>query len=594
MPSLFPVGMMPIRRSPALIQFAIWLFTPCVVLTGAGSQHVIAQSQPTTQSASVREQAGTAPHPADPEQSIDRQSQPGDVVIDGRKVLSVYQSVGSITPRDRAEKITERIVAAAKERVNPDSVELTSRPQWTEISAAGNLLLAVSDGDARAAGKTRDKLAEEYVVNIRQALVNYRREHNIRAVFVGIGYSLLATLVLAPIAFMVRRLRLSLRRRLQQWVADTNAREEKKTALQIGATYAVTTLLTIGRLVRWLVLIALFEAYVTVILSFFPQTRLFSHTVTGWILSGLRSIGNSALAYLPNLFIVAVIIIIATQVSRLITLLFEEVRKGNLAIGGFYPEWAEPTAKLIKMLVTALVIIVIFPYLPGSKSPTFQGITIFVGVLLSLGSSSVVANGIAGVILTYMRSFSVGDWVKIGDTVGEVQEKNMLVTRILTQKQETITIPNATVMSGSVMNYTREAKNTGVIFHTTVTIGYDASWKTVHQLLIDAAMATDGVLHNPAPFVLETALNDFYVSYELNAHTNVPARMQFIYSDLHQNIQDRFNEAGIEICSPHFASLRDGNTIAIPAQYISRDYTAPEFRVAVADEDARQTTANRT
>jgi small-conductance mechanosensitive channel len=245
------------------------------------------------------------------------------------------------------------------------------------------------------------------------------------------------------------------------------------------------------------------------------------------------------------------------------------------------------------MMVLVLVIIVIFPYLPGSRSPAFQGISIFVGVLLSLGSSSAVANAVAGVILTYMRSFSVGDWVKIGDTVGEVQERNMLVTRILTPKQETITIPNATVMSGSVMNFTREAGNSGVIFHTTVTIGYDAPWKTVHQLLTDAAMATDGVLHNPAPFVLQTGLNDFYVSYELNAYTDVPARMQFIYSDLHQNIQDCFNEAGVEICSPHFASLRDGNTITTPEHYISRDYTAPEFRVAVAENDARHTTANR-
>jgi small-conductance mechanosensitive channel len=192
-----------------------------------------------------------------------------------------------------------------------------------------------------------------------------------------------------------------------------------------------------------------------------------------------------------------------------------------------------------------------------------------------------------------MRSFSVGDWVKIGDTVGEVQEKSMLVTRILTQKQETITIPNATVMGGSVTNFTREAQNSGVIFHTTVTIGYDASWKTVHQLLINAAMATDGVLHDPSPFVLQTALNDFYVSYELNAYTSVPRRMQFIYSDLHRNIQDFFNEGGVEICSPHFASLRDGNTIAVPPQYVPREYSVPEFRVTVQEKEVGRPISGR-
>lgn len=591
MPALVPLTFMPSSCSRALRQSAMWLLTPCFVLGAAESHDLYAQSQPATQSASESGQASNAPQPL-PEEAIAQQPPPGDVVIDDRKILSVYQSIGSVTPKDRAEKITERILAVARERVDPNSVELTSRPLWTEISAGGRLLLAVSDEDARLAGTSRTKLAEEDAAAIRQTLTIYRREHNVRALFRGMLYSFLATLALAPIAFVMRRLRLFIRGRLQQWIADRKEREEKKTALQIAATYVVSTLLTMGPLVRWVILIALFEVYVTVLLSFFPQTRSFSHAVTGWIVSGLQSMGSSALAYLPNLFIVAIVVVIASQVSRLITMLFEEVKKGNLSIGGFYPEWAEPSAKLIRMMVIALVVIIIFPYLPGSKSPAFQGISIFVGVLLSLGSSSAVANAIAGVILTYMRSFSIGDWVKIGDTVGAVQEKNMLVTRILTPKHETITIPNAAVMSGSVMNFTREAKNAGVIFHTTVTIGYDASWKTVHQLLINAAMATDGVLHDPAPFVLQTGLNDFYVSYELNAYTDVPTRMVFIYSDLHQNIQDCFNEAGVEICSPHFASLRDGNTIAMPAHYISRDYTAPEFRVAVVEEDARQTTAN--
>jgi small-conductance mechanosensitive channel len=258
---------------------------------------------------------------------------------------------------------------------------------------------------------------------------------------------------------------------------------------------------------------------------------------------------------------------------------FDEIGKSNLSIKGFYSEWAEPSAKLIRVLVWVLVLVVIFPYLPGSKSPAFQGISIFVGVLLSLGSSSAVANAIAGVILTYMRAFSIGDWVKIGDTVGEVQERSTWVTRILTQKYEVITIPNATILNGSVMNYTREATKTGVIFHTTVTIGYDAPWKTVHQLLIDAALATRDVLRNPQPFVLQTQLNDFFVAYEINAFTDNPRMMQFIYSDLHQNIQDKFNEAGVEICSPHFAALRDGNKIAIPERYIAQDYAAPGFRV---------------
>lgn len=520
-------------------------------------------------------------------------STPGSVIIDGRKVLSVYQPIGSFSASDRAEKITERILAAAKAGTGPESVALAPRTTWTEISAGGNLLLVISDEDARLAGKAREQLAADTAEGIRQALVNYRRDHAWGAILRGIIYSVIATILLVPIILIVRKLRLSIRARLHKWIEERTKPEQKKTAIHLAGTHLISTILALGSVLRWLILLALFEIYLTVLLSFFAQTRSVSHTVTSWIFSALQAMGASALGYLPNLFVVAVVIVIASMVSRLITSAFHEIGKGNLSIKGFYPEWAEPSAKLVRLMVVVLVLIIIFPYLPGSKSPAFQGISIFVGVLLSLGSSSAVANAISGIILTYMRSFSVGDWVKIGETVGEVQERNLLVTRILTPKQETITIPNATVMSGSVMNFTREAKNSGVIFHTTVTIGYDAPWKVVHQLLLDAASATEYILRNPAPFVLQTQLNDFYVTYELNAYTDVPTKMQFIYSDLHQNIQDKFNEAGVEICSPHFASLRDGNTIAIPPRYIPPDYIASGFRVDGKEKEAGLTAGSR-
>ena len=513
-------------------------------------------------------------------------------MIDGRVILTVYQPIGSFTAKDRAQKITERILEVANRGTGPDTVSLVEHPIWTEISADGSLLLAVTDEDAKFGGKTRAQIAAEDAESIRDALSNYRGDHAWKAILRGIIYSIVATLVLLPLGYLLGRLHLLSSGYLEGWIKERKGPEKRKTAFRIATTYVLSTALALGSVVRWLVFIALFEIYVTVLLSFFPQTRSVSHAVTGWILSSLRLMGNSALDYLPNLFVIAVVILVASQISRLISMVFDEIGKGNLSIKGFYSEWAEPSAKLIRMLVWVLVLVVIFPYLPGSKSPAFQGISIFVGVLLSLGSSSAVANAIAGVILTYMRSFAVGDWVKIGETIGEVQERSMWVTRILTQKHEVITIPNATILSGSVMNYTREAKNSGVIFHTTVTIGYDAPWKTVHQLLINAALATEHVLRSPAPFVLQTQLNDFYVAYELNAHTENPRRMQLIYSDLHQNIQDQFNEAGVEICSPHFAALRDGNAIAIPEQYVSKDYAAPGFRIDGKEREAEQTATN--
>ena len=586
----------PNRKPRFLSRWTVLLVTLAVVITTHSAVRSGAQSQTGGPAAAKQTTPGTGQPTsgaAEPEVTANAQPAPGDVIIDGRKVLSVYQSIGHYSAKDRAERITERILTAAKDGADPESVVVAQREAWSEISVGSRLLLAISDEDARLAGKTRAQLADEYAQSIRQTLQTYRREHSWNAILRGIGYSLLVTIALLPIVFIIRKFRLLIRAYVEGWIEKRTRLKEEKTAVHVSMTYLASSFLAVGSVMRWLVLIVLFEVYLTVILSFFPYTRSVSHTVTDWILSALQAMGDSALIYLPNLFVIAVVALIANQIFRLIKMVFGEIGKGNLKISGFYPEWAEPSAKLIRLMVLALVIIIIFPYLPGSKSPAFQGISIFMGVLLSLGSSSAVANVIAGIILTYMRSFSVGDWVRIGDTVGEVEEKSLLVTRIITPKQEIITIPNATVMSGSVMNYTRQAKNAGVIFHTTVTIGYDAPWKTVHQLLIDAAHATEHVLSNPAPFVLQTQLNDFYVSYELNAYTDVPRRMQFIYSDLHQNIQDRFNEAGVEICSPHFSSLRDGNTMAIPERYIPSGYTAPSFRVDGKEQDARQTAGSR-
>jgi len=388
----------------------------------------------------------------------------------------------------------------------------------------------------------------------------------------------LATLILLVLLWLIRRIRFIARKRIERRIA-TSASLAKKSAWHLSVAYLGPMALALGTFLRWVLILGLLEAYLTVTLGFYSSTREISLTSTKWVFSQLELLATSGLDYLPNLLVLAVIVLLTHYVLRLVRLIFSQIRKGDLKIHGFYPDWAEPTDKLIRMLVLVLALIVAFPYLPGAKSPAFQGISIFVGVLLSLGSSSAVANAIAGVILTYMRSFLMGDWIQIGDTMGEVVERNLLVTRLLTPKSEIITIPNSTVMSGSVKNYSTEAKKAGVIFYTTVSIGFDAPWRTVHQLLVSAALATEHVLRQPAPFVLQRSLDDFYVTYELNAYTDTPREVLNIYSDLHRNIQDKFNEAGVEICSPHFSALRDGNSIAIPEQYIKPGYTPPGFRL---------------
>lgn len=510
---------------------------------------------------------------------------PGQVEIEGRPILIVYEPVAALTPAERAEAIAERILTFARDsHVPAENIRLQPRSAWTEILADNMMIMAVTDADASAAGKTREQLSLEDAESVRHAVETYRQDHSLRMLFRGIVKTVVATLVLLAALWVIRRIRLALGSRFERRIQASASRRQKSVWHFTVANFG-PFLLALGTFLRWVLILALLEAYLTVTLGFFSSTREISLTATRWVFSQLGSLTKSTLDYLPNLLVVAVIAMVTYYVARVIRRIFKQIGKGELKIRGFYPDWAEPTEKLIRMLVIVLALVVAFPYLPGAKSPAFQGISIFVGVLLSLGSSSAVANAIAGIILTYMRSFLAGDWVQIGDTMGEVIERTLLVTRILTPKAEVITIPNSTVMSGAVKNYSTEARKSGVIFYTTVSIGFDTPWKTVHQLLISAAVETRHVLQQPAPFVLQRSLDDFYVTYELNAYTDAPREVLNIYSDLHQNIQDKFNEAGVEICSPHFSALREGNAIEIPEQYVRADYSAPGLRIHLTGVD---------
>ena len=253
-------------------------------------------------------------------------------------------------------------------------------------------------------------------------------------------------------------------------------------------------------------------------------------------------------------------------------LFFEQIRLGRIVFKDFPEEWADPTNSIVRVLLIAFGIVVAFPYLPASDSPAFTGVSVFIGVLFSLASSSSLSNMIAGLVLTYTRAFTLGDRVKVGEAFGDIIETSLLATHIQTIKNEVIVVPNGLVLSGAVTNYSRAARTLGLILHTSVTIGYDAPWRTIHGLLLDAARATPGVLKDPAPFVWQTALNDFYVTYEINAYTDSPREMPEIYAALHARIQDTFFAAGVEIMSPHFTAIRDGNGVAIPEPFRTAGY----------------------
>ena len=540
-------------------------------------------------------QQGKDLHQETPDAEVGNSGEP--VEIDGRPVLMVYARIGGFTAKERAEAIQHRIVSISKTRTIPiESIHSESRATWTEILAGNERIMGITDADAQGAERDRTQLAGEYTEIIRQVVKQYRDDHTLRRLLWGVVYAIAATAACGLLIFGLFLIRKKLRQRFEGRLVRS---ETKDSAHALGAhigQYLRPVLIVVGRIAFWIVVLAMLQAYGTVVLRFFPATKYTSYQLTSWLFSELGGFGRTVVGYIPNLILLAFICLVTAYLIKVNEYFFGELRDEKLSIRGFYPDWAEPTAKLVRFLILAASVIVAFPYLPGSESPAFKGISVFLGVLLSLGSTSAVAHGVAGTILTYMRAFQVGDFVRIGTDVGEVSEKTLLVTRVRTQKNEVITIPNGTVLGGVVVNYSAEARKRGVIFHTVVTIGYNAPWRQVHELLISAALATEDILHEPSPFVLQTALNDFYVSYELNAFTDRPTNMQNIYSILHQNIQDRFNEAGVEINSPHYASLRDGNETTIPQSYLPKDYRPPAFEVrqtqACAASDGRPSEAD--
>jgi small-conductance mechanosensitive channel len=303
---------------------------------------------------------------------------------------------------------------------------------------------------------------------------------------------------------------------------------------------------------------------IAVVLGLFAWTERIARAAFDMAVATVSGATAAVVAYIPNLFLIAFISAITWYLVRLVRLLFDGIQSERIRVRRFYPEWAMPTFNIIRILIIVFALVMIFPYLPGASSPAFQGVSIFIGVLLSLGSTSAVANVVAGVVITYMRAFKIGDRVRIAETEGIVIERSLFVTRLRTTKNVEIAIPNSQIMGNHIVNFSSLARDKGVMLHTSVGIGYDVDWRRVHELLLAAARETEGVAEKPEPFVHQKELGDFAVVYELNVPTNQAHRIPALTSELHARILDQFNRAGVEIMSPDYAALRDGNSAAIP------------------------------
>lgn len=487
------------------------------------------------------------------------------VVVEGDTLFYLYAKRGGHTPQQRAEMDAAAILELGKRfNLRPDSLYMESSDIVTDLMYDNKVIASFIDQDGLWENCTRDRLAAHNRKVIVDKLKEMKDEHGLWQ----LGKRILYFVLVLVGQYFLFRLTIWLFKKLKVRIQRLKDTKLKPFSIQdyelLDTQKQVNLLIFLSNLLRYIIMFLQLLLTVPLLFSIFPQTKSLAYQLFSYIWIPVKSIFTSVVEYIPNLFTIFVICYAVKYLVRLVRYLANEVQAERLKINGFYPDWAIPTYHIVRFLLYAFMIAMIYPYLPGSKSGVFQGISVFVGLIVSLGSSTVIGNIIAGLVITYMRPFKLGDRIKLNDTTGNIIEKTPLVTRIRTPKNEVVTIPNSFIMSSHTVNYSQSAREYGLIIHSEVSIGYDVPWRKTHQLLIEAALNTPGVIDDPRPFVLETSLQDYYPVYQVNAYIRDANSLSQIYSDLHQNIQDAFNEAGIEIMSPHYIATRDGSETTIP------------------------------
>lgn len=503
------------------------------------------------------------------------EDQPSPVVLDGKRIFDIRVPFKGASTQERAAMNSARIKRFADDwSISPDSISAIETDLSSDIMVGDRVIMSVLEIDARVEGVTRQELAADHALKIRAAIQQFRQDYSSRRLITASLLALATTLVLVFILWIGIRSYSRLLTSFIAWAERRLASSRLETLGLIQPKQVNGAITGFVRLVRFLALLGILYAYLQLLLSFFPWTRGFADRLLELVLTPVKTLATGIWDQVPKLFFIAVVAIITNYALKLLRVFFAAIQNGTIVFQNFYPDWAQPTYKILRWLVVAFAVMISYPYIPGSSSDAFKGISIFLGILLSLGSTSLVGNIVAGLMMTYMRAFKPGDRVKIGEYTGDVVLTRLQVTHLRTVKNEEIVIPNSIVINGHILNYSSEARTRGLILHTSVTIGYDAPWRQVHALLLMAAEKTPGLLREPAPFVLQKSLDDFYVNYELNVYTDTPQAMPRLYSDLHQNIQDAFNDYGVQIMSPNYVADRAAPTLVPKDQW----YAAPAKR----------------
>jgi small-conductance mechanosensitive channel len=505
---------------------------------------------------------------------------PGVPIVLGDKTLFyVYERIGPLIPAERAGLIEKKIQQLANDPFAPSlEITLVESDQGIDLMTGDVLLMTVTQADAAAVGMSQHDTAQAAAQAIEKTVQEYRLQNTpkerMNRILITMGILLILFL---PLYFLNRLIQRRLDA-MEQTLAENGKEESSQRGFFRTDLWRRSVRLLFKSARAILILVFIFFVSPS-LLRLFPSTFGIAQRIIDSLSGMLSSVWTWFGEYQSGLLTILVIVLVTYGLTRLIHGIFREVEQGTIRFGNFDPEWAPFTRRILNFLLIIGAAIVAFPYIPGSDSQAFRGISVFLGLLFTLSSTAAVANIVAGVTQTYTGAFRVGDVVRIGETMGTVIEKRLLTTRLRTFKQEEVSIPNSLVMNAQVMNYSVLAGGGGVVLYTTVTIGYDVPWRKVHELLICAAENTEDMLKDPPPFVLQTSLNDYSVAYQLNAYTKRPEIMPRLYDALHKNIQDEFNKAGVEIMSPAFTALRDGNTITIPADNRPPDYQTPGFRI---------------
>jgi small-conductance mechanosensitive channel len=511
-------------------------------------------------------------------------SRPAPVVLGDKQVFEIRWGYKSITAQMRASAISERLRKLAKAPEEPPRFMVTQSDLSADIMAGDEHVASAFEGDAAIAGKSRDQVAQEWAAAMESALKDYRAQHSWERKLLRAGLALLALAVCVVLVIYERRLVALLASGLY---SRLTRQTEERVALGHHVSRAlVQTVRPAARLLRFVLAVGILYGTFQVLLYLFPATRHLAFPLWNSSSATVRAFLDSAWKRLPALFFVALLVFVTYYILKVSRFFFKQVREGTITLEGFHPRWASTTHRLVSIAIVTLAVLVAYPYIPGSDSAAFKGVSIFLGVLVSLGSTGLISNLIAGIMLTYMEHFDTGDLVKIGGNIGFVRKTSLLTTTIETRKSERVTIPNSAVIAADVTNFTK-AGGKGLIISVTAGIGYDTPWRQVEAMMKEAALRSEGIRREPEPFVLELSLNSFDITYELDAFLEPGALFFTTKANLCRNILDQFNEHGVQIMTPAY-EFDPLNPKVVPRE---QWYTAPAREGAAPEKKASESRA---